>query len=143
MRTFHRAGTRILAAVFTVMVFSLPSMAANMSGEAHTGISPSFPPPPQANPSRTLAELRARLDQQDHIIALRALHLALTRVPDGGTFIWRKRSRSLKGVIKPTKAFRNAEGQVCRHLIYALALGRYSKQIEGIACRQEDGSWKL
>lgn len=88
-------------------------------------------------------KLRAELSYKDHVVALRALHMALTQVPDGGTFVWRKKSRSLKGFIQPTKAFRNAEGQVCRHIVYALALGRYIKQIEGIACRQDDGRWQL
>lgn len=101
------------------------------------------PPIPAENPTRAFARLRARLDQGDQIIALRALHLALSQVPDGGTFAWRKRSRSLKGLIQPTKAFRNADGQVCRHVIYTLSLGRYLKQIEGIACRQDDGRWQL
>ena len=101
------------------------------------------PPLPQQKPARSLSSLRARLDHTDQLIAMRALHMALSQVPDGGTFVWRKRSRSLKGLIKPTKAFRNAQGQVCRHLIYALSLGRYMKQIEGIACRGADGRWQL
>lgn len=100
-------------------------------------------PAPEKNPIRQLAELRSKLDQKDHIVAMRALHLALSQVPDGGTFIWQKKSRSLKGLIKPTRAFRNANGQLCRHVIYALVLGRYTKQIEGIACRLENGSWQL
>lgn len=91
----------------------------------------------------SLAKLRSQLDYKDQLIAMRALHLALTQVPDGGSFVWRKSSRSLKGLIKPTRAFRNADGQVCRHVIYALSLGRYIKQIEGIACRTNDGSWYL
>ena len=101
------------------------------------------PPAPEQNPVRRLAELRSKLDGKDQVIALRALHLALTQVPDGGTFVWKKASRSLKGMIKPSKAFRNTDGQLCRHVIYALALGRYLKQIEGIACRQDNGRWQL
>lgn len=104
---------------------------------------PSTPPIPTQNPARTFLKLRTQLGYTDQVIALRALHLALSQVPDGGTFVWRKKSRSLKGYIQPTKAFRNSEGQVCRHVIYALALGRYIKQIEGIACRQDDGRWQL
>lgn len=101
------------------------------------------PPAPQANPVRQFAQLRAQLGHGERVIAMRALHLALSQVPDGGAFVWRKRSRSLKGVIKPSKPFRNDGGQICRHLVYALALGRYVKQIEGIACRQDDGRWRL
>jgi len=100
-------------------------------------------PAPEKNPIRTLADLRSKLDSRDHAVAMRALHLALSRVPDGGTFVWQKKNHALKGVIKPTKAFRDAQGRVCRHVIYTLALGRYIKQIEGIACRHEDGRWQL
>jgi len=106
--------------------------------------STSEPPPlPLRKPPRKLAVLRSRLDQKDHVVAMRALQLALTQVEDGGTFLWQKKSRALKGMIKPSNAFRNASGAVCRHVIYALSLGRYLKQIEGIACRQNDGRWQL
>ena len=101
------------------------------------------PPAPQANPIRKFTQLRAQLGHGERVIAMRALHLALSQVPDGGAFVWRKKSRSLKGVIKPSKPFRNDGGQICRHVVYALALGRYVKQIEGIACRQDDGRWRL
>lgn len=101
------------------------------------------PPLPLRKPVRSLDNLRSQLDYKDQLIAMRALHLALTQVPDGGSFVWRKNSRSLKGLIKPTKAFRNADGQICRHLVYALSLGRYLKQIEGVACRTGDGTWQL
>ena len=101
------------------------------------------PPVPQRKPLHRLAELRSKLDHRDHIVAMRALHMALSLVEDGGTFVWQKKSRSLKGMIRPSKAFRNSDGRVCRHVIYALSLGRYIKQIEGIACRQNDGRWQL
>ena len=91
----------------------------------------------------SLAELRARLGAEDHGVALKALHLALNRISDGATFVWRKRSRSLVGVIRPTSAFRNAIGQICRHVVYTLSLGRYLKRIEGVACREINGSWTL
>lgn len=91
----------------------------------------------------TLQRLRAKLDDSDRLAALRALHMALSRISDGATFIWRKKSRSLAGVIKPTTAFRNVKGQVCRHLIYSLSLGKYVKSIEGVACRGADGRWQL
>jgi len=101
------------------------------------------PPAPEKNPIRQLAYLRSKLNYKDHAVAMRALHLALSQVPDGGSFVWQKKKHSLKGTIKPSKAFRNAQGRVCRHVIYALALGRYTRQIEGIACRGEDGRWQL
>lgn len=91
----------------------------------------------------SLNELRATLGEEDHRAALRALHVALSRISDGATFVWRKRSRNLTGVIRPTGAFRNTVGQVCRHVVYALSLGRYLKRIEGVACREINGTWTL
>ena len=149
MRMFHRARALPLATlVFTAIAFGSlsPFARAEPASEIpeQTGMmATATPPAPEQNPSRSLAELRSKLDRTDQMVALRALHLALSQVPDGGTFVWRKKSRSLKGMIRPSKAFRNADGKICRHIIYALVLGRYTKQIEGIACRQEDGRWQL
>lgn len=151
MRTFlcPRAmplGMIILAATALLMWSGIafanqdrPAISSSISGDSTS----ETPPLPLRKPSRKLAVLRSRLDQKDHIVAMRALQLALSQVEDGGTFVWRKRSRSLKGMIKPSKAFRNSNGRICRHVIYALSLGRYIKQIEGIACRQIDGRWQL
>ncbi|MDA7948421.1 MAG: hypothetical protein MPJ78_13225 [Hyphomicrobiaceae bacterium] len=123
---------------------AVPIDHADASPASLTPETPAIAPPmPQANPVRKFAQLRAQLGYGDRVVAMRALHLALSQVPDGGAFVWRKRSRSLKGVIKPSKPFRNDGGQICRHVIYALALGRFVKQIEGIACRQDDGRWQL
>ena len=146
MRWFHLAGAVPLA---TLLWAAAASFHITSSATAETmdgapgpadvaGISA-----PQKNQIQQLANLRSKLDNTDRVIAMRALQLALSQLPDGGTFVWQKKSRSLKGAIKPTRAFRNAEGQVCRHVIYALALGRYTKQIEGIACRLENGRWQL
>ena len=151
MRTFLRSrakplGTVIFAATALLMwsQFAFAKQGKPAIPPALSGVGTAEAPPvPQRKPLRRLAELRSRLDHRDHIVAMRALHLALSQVEDGGTFVWQKKSRSLKGMIKPSKAFRNSEGQVCRHVIYALSLGRYIKQIEGIACRQNDGRWQL
>jgi hypothetical protein len=146
---FHCARDFSLAMLlFSLTAFGIAdsvAIAAPISANPdQTSVKPSVSPPfPKRNPLRGLTELRSKLNQKDQLVALRALHLALTRVPDGGTFLWQRKSRSLRGAIKPSKAFRNADGQICRHVIYAMALGRYVKQIEGIACRRDDGSWQL
>ena len=87
--------------------------------------------------------LRSRLNDGDRIAALRALHYALREVPDGTTFVWRRQKSPLKGFVRPTAAFRNADGLVCRHIIYGLAVASYVKRIEGIACRGSDGVWTI
>jgi len=146
MRRFHfaRVVPLVLLLLAGVVNFHQTPQAVAEPMDAIPDLSEvATPPAPEKNPIRRLADLRSKLDHKDHAVALRALHLALSQVPDGGTFVWQQKKHALKGVIRPTKAFRNADGRVCRHVIYALALGRYTKQIEGIACRREDGSWQL
>lgn len=90
-----------------------------------------------------LGRAGARLDGSDRIAALRALELALSELGDGVTLVWRRPERDLVGRIRPVSAFRDEKGRVCRHVVYALALGTYQRQIEGVACREPDGSWSL
>jgi 17 kDa outer membrane surface antigen len=79
----------------------------------------------------------------DRIVALKALELALTELGDGTTLVWQRPGRGLVGRVKPVSAFRDAKGRLCRTVVYALALGGYQREIEGVACREQDGSWSL
>ena len=88
-------------------------------------------------------ELKARLDRSDRAAAMQALELALSELGDGVTLVWQRPERGLVGRIKPVSAFRDDQGRVCRHVLYSLALGTYQRQIEGVACRESDGSWSL
>ena len=90
-----------------------------------------------------LNELKARLDRSDRAAAMQALELALSELGDGVTLVWQRPERGLVGRIKPVSAFRDDQGRVCRHVLYSLALGTYQRQIEGVACREFDGSWSL
>ena len=90
-----------------------------------------------------LNELKARLDRSDRAAAMQAFELALSELGDGVTLVWQRPERGLVGRIKPVSAFRDDQGRVCRHVLYSLALGTYQQQIEGVACRESDGSWSL
>lgn len=90
-----------------------------------------------------LNELKARLDRSDRAAAMQALELALSELGDGVTLVWQRPERGLVGRIKPVSVFRDDQGRVCRHVLYSLALGTYQRQIEGVACRESDGSWSL
>ena len=74
---------------------------------------------------------------------MRALQLALTEIGDGAPFVWQRPARELKGKITPVSGFRDGQGRLCRRVVYWLALGSYERQIEGISCRESDGSWSL
>ncbi len=93
--------------------------------------------------SPTIAELKSRLLQVDYEIALRALNDALNEIPDNVTYKWTREGSWLQGRVTPTSVFRDSDGRLCRHVVYALALGGYSNQIESIACRDLNGNWIL
>jgi surface antigen len=94
-------------------------------------------------PTPGFDELKAKLDGSDRQAAAQALQLALNEVGDGVTLVWRRPASGLEGRIKPVSAFRDDQGRICRHLVYSLALGGYRREIEGVACRDPDGSWSL
>ena len=138
MRTFRWNAPIIIGAgalVFSVFAPAPLPLKAGESG-ADMAVAPDGQQP-------GLGELKARLDQSDRVAALQALDLALTELGDGVTLVWQRPERGLVGRIKPVSAFRDDKGRVCRHVVYSLALGTYRRQIEGVACRETDGSWSL
>jgi surface antigen len=96
-----------------------------------------------SEPTTAFAELKEKLDGSDRQAAAQALQLAMNELGDGVTLVWRRPEHALEGRVKPVSAFRDDHGRVCRHLVYSLSLGSYSREIEGVACRELDGSWSL
>ncbi len=88
-------------------------------------------------------DFRAKLNESDFRTALTALQIALDETGDGRTFIWQKKNNGLKGMVKPTRAFRDSNGRICRHIILSLSIDRYLKTIEGVACRESNGLWTV
>ena len=84
-----------------------------------------------------------RLDAGDEIAALEAVHLALSEIGDGASYVWHQRHGRLSGIISPTTSFKDAQGRVCRHIVVSLTAGLNSARTEGIACRMADRSWRL
>jgi hypothetical protein len=83
------------------------------------------------------------LDESDETATLHAIHIALQTVGDGGAYVWHRGHGLLDGMIRPTTSFKGANGQVCRHIIIRLNSGRYSREVEGIACQDASGRWSL
>lgn len=83
------------------------------------------------------------LDARDEIAALEAVHLALSEIGDGASYVWHQRNGRLSGIISPTSSFKDPEGRVCRHIVMSLTAGRSTARTEGIACRMADRSWRL
>ena len=138
MRTFRwNAPIIIGAGALVLAVFALAPLPLK-AGESGADVTGSI-----EGRQLGLNELKARLDQSDRAAAMQALELALSELGDGVTLVWRRPERELVGRIKPVSAFRDDHGRVCRHVVYSLALGTYQRQIEGVACRESDGSWSL
>jgi hypothetical protein len=96
-----------------------------------------------SEPTPEFAELKTKLDGSDRQAAAQALQFAMNELGDGVTLVWRRPKHALEGRVKPVSAFRDDHGRLCRHLVYSLSLGGYSREIEGVACRELDGSWSL
>lgn len=139
MRTFHRNAPIIIGAgALAVLLFApapLPLKAGELGAETSTAAIEQKP--------KSAPRVKAGLDPSDRRAAIAALQLALTELGDGVTLIWQRPERGLKGRIKPVSAFRDDRGRICRHVVYWLAHGDYERRIEGIGCRESDGSWSL
>ncbi len=83
------------------------------------------------------------LDTTDKIATLEAVHLALSQLGDGASYVWHRRNGRISGVISPTISFKDAQGRVCRHIIMTLTAGTNTARTEGVACRMADKSWRL
>ncbi len=83
------------------------------------------------------------LDTTDKIATLEAVHLALSQLGDGASYVWHRRNGRISGVISPTISFKDAQGRVCRHIIMTLTAGTNTARTEGVACRMADKSWSL
>ena len=137
MRTFRWNAPIIIGAGALALSLFAPAPLSLKAGES--GANVAVAPEGQR---LGLSELKARLDQSDRVAALQALDLALSELGDGVTLVWQRPERGLVGKIKPVSAFRDDRGRVCRH-VSSLALGTYQRQIEGVACRESNGSWSL
>jgi surface antigen len=134
-----------------VAACAMPLMlAAPMGAQAAEAVpseKPSCSCPSQDAPKREarpkFADLQANLDEGDEVAALEAIRIALTEVGDGATFVWRRANGRISGVVKPTSSFKAVDGKICRHIHIVLAAGKRTGQIEGVACRLDNGRWEL
>ena len=86
---------------------------------------------------------RTVLDESDEIAALESVQFALSEVGDGASYIWHRNNGHLSGMVQPVTSFKDSGGQVCRHVVVMLTSGVVSKKTEGVACRLDNGQWRL
>jgi surface antigen len=136
MRTLHWNAPIIGAGALLFLVM-LPAPTPLTAEEAKPRLTAKAPELKRPG----LAQLKAKLDESDRVVAVRALEMALSEIADGVTLIWKRPERNLVGRIKPVFAYRDDKGRVCRRLTYSLALDGHEKSAEGVACREPDGRW--
>jgi surface antigen len=96
-----------------------------------------------AAPPLKSPEQKQQLDDTDETAAFEAMHLGLTEVADGATYVWHRANGRLSGAIQPTQSFKASNGQICRHIVVSLSSGTMHRRTEGIACRASNGVWSL
>lgn len=150
MRYLRRAVPAFSAATASLAGFALSlnsavadSVAPMAPGDDGWKITVERAAPAEEVANTLTAPFRLRLGFADERAALQALQFALNEVGDGSTFVWHRKKGVLSGSIKPTAVFVDDNNRLCRHLVFSLSAGDRTNTIEGIACRTEDGFWRL
>ena len=79
----------------------------------------------------------------DRAAALESVQIALSRVADGSIYIWHRPGGTFSGSVKPTASFRRPNGELCRHLVMEISSEIDFRTVEGVACREANGVWRL
>ena len=83
------------------------------------------------------------LDDKDKQIMEGRSQYALDRSPSGKAVPWRNPDSGNEGYITPTRTYQDQRGQYCREYTQTVNIGGKVQNAYGLACRQEDGSWKI
>jgi hypothetical protein len=132
----------VVIAAFPLALLSLSPNAAQAgdSGQARC----TCPEADSKRPRPKFADLAPRrLDESDELAALESIQVGLTRMDDGTAFVWKHANGRLSGIVRPTASFRNAAGDLCRHVTVLLTTGFKTRTAEGIACRASNRRWVL
>jgi hypothetical protein len=134
------AATAFAALAAALFVALAPSIV--LAEQAQT-LQPVARPAPDVRAPQAYPDFRASLDDVDEMATLDAIHVALSQVGDGGSYVWHRNHGRLSGVFQPTQSFKDSAGTVCRHLVVTLSSGAAVRRTEGIACRLSTGRWQL
>lgn len=140
--SFPFIASGLTAVGLVTAIFLLPDFAR--AGEHPAGNAGNTCTCPSASSSKPkLAALPVPLSVEDEIATLESLQIALSKVADGSSYVWHRSHGRLSGVVKPTSSFKDATGQVCRHITVVLNSLDTTKRTEAIACRLDNGVWQL
>ncbi len=146
MRHAPLMGISVLAALTGVSTAAFVSLSGEpaFSAEAARDKSHCACPDAKKTARPNFARLPgAELTEHEEIAALESIQMGLSQMDDGTPFVWRHNNGKLSGIVRPTVSFRNAEGQLCRHVVVLLTTGYKTSTAEGIACRLPNRRWTL
>jgi hypothetical protein len=147
MRSVPALETFVLAAATAVMLVAFVFLSGNVAfaGERpNDGAACTCPDAGRKSARPKFAELdRRALDESDEVAALESIQVGLSRMDDGTPFVWKRANGRLSGIVRPTSSFRNAKGNLCRHVVILLTTGFKTSTAEGVACRAANRRWVL
>ncbi|WJW74288.1 RT0821/Lpp0805 family surface protein [Thiohalobacter sp. IOR34] len=79
------------------------------------------------------------MDQLDQACTGQTLEYA----PDNQAVTWQNPDTGASYTVTPTRTYEAGDGRYCREYISQASIGGQEQQVQGTACRQPDGSWKI
>lgn len=83
------------------------------------------------------------MDCKDHQYHQETTQDALETQPTGQTSSWTNPDTGHSGKVTPTKTYTSSDGVPCREFTQTIYVDGEYEEVEGTACRQEDGTWKV
>lgn len=87
-------------------------------------------------------DVRSQLDHYDQLAVIQAMHLALSEVGDGASYVWHRSHGRLSGIVQINGTIKSG-GSICRKLTVVLTAGTETRRISTTACRLTDRSWQI
>jgi surface antigen len=88
-------------------------------------------------------EIGRSLDRADRAHMERLTQSTLETQPSGTTTIWTNPDTDFETTVKPSPAFVDEQGRQCRPFQQTVTLKGDTELIQGLACREADGTWKI
>ena len=83
------------------------------------------------------------LDCQDQQYHQQTTQNALETQKTGQSSSWVNPDSGHSGEVTPTRTYTTSEGQACRDFTQTIYVDGEYEEVEGTACRQDDGSWAV
>lgn len=88
-------------------------------------------------------QIGKKLDERDKLLAAKTAQVALETKPSGTSSEWRNPDSGHRGVVIPTKTYKQEDGRYCREFTQEVVIGDKVQKAYGTACRQPDGQWEI